>query len=484
MKDRLPKHPGRVKLTPVAGAEDLFDMVRADEPEEAGTPINKQTLLIDETAEELGLDPANDPTPNDAFNAIGKNSAAKVGDIKETMRTVLGESWMLCNGDVVPEGTLPELRAVLPYNTAWKRRFQNIAVPNVGESLSYEDYDEIRPIPVSGQWALIEVTSAYNIRGKKAALYDENTEALTEIECPQLETENRYGIFGLTHDGNRYVLGVYEFTAKMVHLFTSSDLVAWADTYDFALDGAEDLSFDGACFMVLYNTTTSGAYVKVYSYDPATGSMASRISGGENYTYRMVQLPFGYWAYHKRSTSVQESINIYAANSKTTAFSFSSSTKASLIAFFSERYWIALPEKEASVSYIHAADLTTNTTARFEVNDLFGTGYTDYLKGAQYDRNTNEWVLYLVHTDNPNTPTQNYAAYISANANPADKTQYRLERIESIPSDLSYEQMHPDRSQMRTVSSAERYIRDPNAKYLPENDGETYKYIYAGGVDK
>ena len=50
MKDRISKYPGRVRLTPVTGQQDLYDMVRADEPEEVGTPLNKSTLLTDETA--------------------------------------------------------------------------------------------------------------------------------------------------------------------------------------------------------------------------------------------------------------------------------------------------------------------------------------------------------------------------------------------------------------------------------------------------
>ena len=39
--DRVPTYPGRVKLIPVAGQENTYDMVRADEPIEVGTPINK-----------------------------------------------------------------------------------------------------------------------------------------------------------------------------------------------------------------------------------------------------------------------------------------------------------------------------------------------------------------------------------------------------------------------------------------------------------
>jgi hypothetical protein len=40
VKNRMPTYPGRVKMTPVAGAANTFDMVRADEPLEEGTPIN------------------------------------------------------------------------------------------------------------------------------------------------------------------------------------------------------------------------------------------------------------------------------------------------------------------------------------------------------------------------------------------------------------------------------------------------------------
>ena len=41
VKDRVPSYPGRVKLVPVSGQENVYDMVRMDEPTEAGTPINK-----------------------------------------------------------------------------------------------------------------------------------------------------------------------------------------------------------------------------------------------------------------------------------------------------------------------------------------------------------------------------------------------------------------------------------------------------------
>lgn len=43
-KDRVPLHPGWVKLTPVVGTTDTFVMERADDPTEEGTPLDKATF--------------------------------------------------------------------------------------------------------------------------------------------------------------------------------------------------------------------------------------------------------------------------------------------------------------------------------------------------------------------------------------------------------------------------------------------------------
>ena len=48
VKDRVSTFPGRVTLTPVSGATNTYDMVRADSPLEEGTPINK--ALFDQKA--------------------------------------------------------------------------------------------------------------------------------------------------------------------------------------------------------------------------------------------------------------------------------------------------------------------------------------------------------------------------------------------------------------------------------------------------
>lgn len=75
VKDRIPTYPGRVKLTPVAGQANTYDMVRADEPIEPGTPINK--VLLDSKASVLTEDVTlyvNGSTGNDS---TGDGSSAK-----------------------------------------------------------------------------------------------------------------------------------------------------------------------------------------------------------------------------------------------------------------------------------------------------------------------------------------------------------------------------------------------------------------------
>lgn len=70
MQDRVSLYPGRVKLDPVAGQANLYDLTRADQPTQDGTPLNKESLLKDTTAELFGLD-AN-AVPDDAFNVLSR----------------------------------------------------------------------------------------------------------------------------------------------------------------------------------------------------------------------------------------------------------------------------------------------------------------------------------------------------------------------------------------------------------------------------
>ena len=70
MQDRIPLYPGRVKMTPVAGQANTYDMVRADDPTQEGTPLNKATFLKDATAALFGL--GTGAVPDDVLAELGK----------------------------------------------------------------------------------------------------------------------------------------------------------------------------------------------------------------------------------------------------------------------------------------------------------------------------------------------------------------------------------------------------------------------------
>ena len=74
MQDRVSLYPGRVKLEPVAGQANLYDLTRADQPTQEGTPLNKANLLSDATAaaiKALLASQTEDPvTPNEALNIL------------------------------------------------------------------------------------------------------------------------------------------------------------------------------------------------------------------------------------------------------------------------------------------------------------------------------------------------------------------------------------------------------------------------------
>ena len=84
MKDRVPVYPGRVVLTPVSGQQNTYDMTRADQPTQDGTPLNKASLLKDATAALFDL--GSDAVPDDMLNAL-----AHTGDLHVWKRTQNGQ---------------------------------------------------------------------------------------------------------------------------------------------------------------------------------------------------------------------------------------------------------------------------------------------------------------------------------------------------------------------------------------------------------
>lgn len=112
MKDRIPTYPGRVKLTPVPGQENVFDLERADEPTQVGTPLNKNTLLRDDTIVRLGG--TGYMTVNGAINTLIDECKFMIGDIVRTFNDY-DDEWLTMDGGLVDEEDYPSLYKLLAY---------------------------------------------------------------------------------------------------------------------------------------------------------------------------------------------------------------------------------------------------------------------------------------------------------------------------------------------------------------------------------
>lgn len=90
MKDRIPLYPGRVKLTAVEGQPGVYDMVRADEATEQGTPLSKATLLDDDTAALYGL--TGDAVPDDVLKKL-----SVVAMVRKRLVYYTSQAWIAPN---------------------------------------------------------------------------------------------------------------------------------------------------------------------------------------------------------------------------------------------------------------------------------------------------------------------------------------------------------------------------------------------------
>lgn len=70
MTDRVPTYPGRVRLAPVSGQENVYDMTMADGATVEGTPLSKANLMTDATANKFAALTDDDApaTVNDALS--------------------------------------------------------------------------------------------------------------------------------------------------------------------------------------------------------------------------------------------------------------------------------------------------------------------------------------------------------------------------------------------------------------------------------
>lgn len=408
-----------------------------------------------------------------------EETKASIGDIKETIRTDLGKEWVLCNGDIIPEGTFPALREVLPYNTDWRR------LPPGSEA-----YTVVRPMPVEGQWLFMKANiNSYQLsKNDKALLYDENTNTYTTITMPTIAVTTGYtmsrGIFGLTHDGEKYILGINVKLTKeensvntyYAYFYVSSDLENWTELLNYNISeyhAAYDMTYNGTSviFIADYSNSNGDSVARVYFLDIAAKKVTVDGSSYSSSEYRRYfqPVPNPYWCVRSDDA---ESTSIRKGTASGSVFSFGTNAK---IAFFSDRFWIGYP---GTRTYI--ADLTTETTTSFML-DILVDGDSVNLSNIVYDSNTREWCLHLSEfVSGVSSYYKYWLAYISEDADPRESSNYRVIAVNELPSDAGATQMTPNRTRFKNNSTTARYIKNPNIKCLPTHSGDTYKYIYLG----
>lgn len=112
MQDRVPLYPGRVKMTPVAGQANTYDMVRADDPTQVGAPLTKATFLKDATAALFGK--TNAAVPDDILNLLSKSVLAQTVGGDTTLTDVLGTK--LTVGGLIESGSYVGTGGIGPGN--------------------------------------------------------------------------------------------------------------------------------------------------------------------------------------------------------------------------------------------------------------------------------------------------------------------------------------------------------------------------------
>lgn len=169
MQDRVPTYPGRVTMVPVPGQPNTYDMARADQPTQEGTPLNKATLFSDTTKsrypdgtntvdQALAVTVLLKDKATDAEAAAGTDDTKwmtpkkvsdhldKVGDIRTTERSTLGNKYLLANGARVADET--SYAAVLPY-CSYKSNTEFTTREQIYDSIG-GDYPKIKYL--NGYW--------------------------------------------------------------------------------------------------------------------------------------------------------------------------------------------------------------------------------------------------------------------------------------------------------------------------------------------
>lgn len=339
---------------------------------QAGTPLNKDTLLKDATAALYGL--GSDAVPDDVFSMLPEYFEP-VGTIKTTVRTDLGENWLLCNGEQVDSVEYPDLAAVLPYkvNTEFvSPKEQSIATFGSTSSAN------IQNAKVLGNYFVFFVTE-WNQRTQRYIYYMRKDDASRTIYKVAAPTINGTAVSNGAYVNGKILLFATDedfidssqksFTLKSTTDFKSfTDVTITLDStpyYDCCVTG---ITYNGSQYLIAlmrYNYTTQYLY---YS-DSLEGTFHfvsnSQITGGSSTLITSVDGYFVIIAYNNSSIS-----SVYTADVMKTQMDWAS-TALSVNMYSNIPYSVKIGNRNffvigSSVYYVDGPEIKSENFKRLE----------------------------------------------------------------------------------------------------------------------
>lgn len=260
MKDRVPLYPGRVKLEPVAGQENIYDMTRADSPQQVGTKLNKANLLTDETAAKIWPDESErpaDPTPNEALAALVRPEKTAVGSYVGT-----GE-----NGGQVSLGGTTNLQnqcaVVCVGDTLLKLHTTGVITRSDDDGATWT---VVRPQQTNLSWSSMCVGDGIVVAvGTNIGAWSTDLVTWTDIALS----------FPYSKPFIAYGNGVFVISAVNGHFMYSNDGKSFADaTVPNSLCGGK-VAFGNGVFVCVGNGMSQQSSTAFYSADGRSWSVAS-----------------------------------------------------------------------------------------------------------------------------------------------------------------------------------------------------------------
>ena len=391
MKDRTPKFPGRVKLDPVAGQTNIYDMTRADDPDDTGTPFNTRTMLQDSTARFLRI-PVSNPFVDDALRHM-PDRINPIGTIRTSPALSLGDAWLPCDGSQVTFAEYPQLFQML------RKTVSSVTWTSVTLAADLNYVKTSRFVFFNGNWYVaISGRSGNNslLRIYRANAIGGTWELVKTFSVQPLNiTYSGVGCALAASDELLLAAWREDITGSdsTIKLYGTTDGESWTSSTlavdDSAPHAPVDLVSDGAYWLLadnasgaLYGTNSplsAAAWTAITQGNYSSPSQSLRLSYEEGKFWK-VELPA------IKYSNPSAKLKVYSSASPTAGWrlefdgskkipelltSRSKSLHATKVIFYANRYWLAYQLIDSGTT---AKVLAFSGTEQFEVFDTANEG--------------------------------------------------------------------------------------------------------------